>query len=92
MGDKGLRLQGFVDASIEGLKSTDAALRALRQFRAVLTREGLRAGLDAKRALVFQRFGADVEGVQAGPTILTSISQRKKIPSNIHYGVLRVGW
>ena len=59
------RPQGFVDASIEGLKSTDAALRALRQFRAVLQREGLRAGLDTKRALIFQRFGADVEAVQA---------------------------
>ena len=51
-----VRPQGFVDASIEGLKSTDAALRALRQFRAVLTREGLERGRRIPEPLALQYF------------------------------------
>lgn len=39
--------QDFLHASFEGIKSTDAALRLLRQFRSVLQRDSLRADLDA---------------------------------------------
>ncbi len=42
-----LYAQGFVHASFEGMKSTDSALRLLRQFRSVLQRDSLRADLDA---------------------------------------------
>ncbi len=43
--------QGFVHASFVGMKSTDSALRLLRQFRSVLQRDSLRADLDAMYAV-----------------------------------------
>lgn len=40
-------LQGFVHASFQSIKSTDAALALLRQFKSILQRDSLKADLDA---------------------------------------------
>lgn len=52
-----------MNGCFERAGSTQQALRLLRQFRGVLQRESLRADLDSKYALIFQRYTADLEAV-----------------------------
>ena len=85
--------QHFVDACLDRAGSTQRALRLLRQFRAVLSRESSRAHLDAKYAAIFTRYTADLEGVRciakaglSSGSLLASTSLRQPI----HHGVRHV--
>ena len=57
-------LQAFINASFDNMQSTEHALGLLRQLRAVLQRDALRADLDEKYVVIFQNYGLDLDAVQ----------------------------
>lgn len=57
-------LQSFINASFDNMQSTEHALALLRQLRAVLQRDALRADLDEKYMVIFQNYGLDLDAVQ----------------------------
>ena len=57
-------LQSFINASFDSMQSTEHALSLLRQLRAVLQRDALRADLEEKYMVIFQNYGLDLDAVQ----------------------------
>ena len=57
-------LQAFINSSFDNMQSTEHALSLLRQLRAVLQRDALRADLDEKYMVIFQNYGLDLDAVQ----------------------------
>ena len=57
-------LQSFINASFDGMQSTEHALSLLRQLRAVLQRDALRQDLEEKYMVIFQNYGLDLDAVQ----------------------------
>ncbi|KAK9841874.1 hypothetical protein WJX81_008571 [Elliptochloris bilobata] len=63
--DLELAIHGFINASFENIRSTEAALNLLEQFRVVLQRDSLKADLEAKYARVLAAYARDLATVQA---------------------------
>lgn len=59
------QMQAFVDASFEGVASTEHALQLLAQFSSALRRDALQQQLEAKWPVIFQHYARDLEAVQA---------------------------
>ena len=57
-------LQVYVNFSFEKLSNTVASLELLQKYQVLMQRDSLKADLQAKYLIMFQRYGADVETIQ----------------------------
>lgn len=56
--------QGFINSSFDNIHSTQQALNLLRKFEKVLQRESLKNELESKHAIIFHKYGQDLDEVQ----------------------------
>lgn len=57
-------LQRYIDKNFEVITSIEDSLKLLRKFKAILKRENLKNGLNAKYTILFHNYGGEIQSVE----------------------------